>query len=133
VAGGEGGNAPTNQTAPQCRGSSDSRDAFSWSNAGASALAALRQPPPPTNNAAAAPPPCGPTPQIYYLPAPAAAALLGGVAAAAAPGSRLAFDFLALDVLEGRRKAPAYKARGVEGFYGELLGSVERLLLCFAG
>jgi hypothetical protein len=40
------------------------------------------------------------------------ARLLGGIVAAAAPGSRVAFDFLSADVLEGRRQAPAYKVRG---------------------
>ncbi|KAI8474183.1 MAG: S-adenosyl-L-methionine-dependent methyltransferase [Monoraphidium minutum] len=46
---------------------------------------------------------------IYYLPDSAVARLFGGVLARAAPGSRVAFDSLSRDVLEGARQAPAYK------------------------
>ncbi|KIY99348.1 hypothetical protein MNEG_8616 [Monoraphidium neglectum] len=46
---------------------------------------------------------------VYYLPGGSVARLLGGIAARAAPGSRVAFDFLSRDVLDGVRAAPAYK------------------------
>lgn len=46
---------------------------------------------------------------IYYLPEDSVARLFGGIASRAAPGSRVCFDFLSLDVLEGRRHVPAYK------------------------
>ncbi|GBF90902.1 hypothetical protein Rsub_03757 [Raphidocelis subcapitata] len=40
---------------------------------------------------------------LYYLPPRAVAGLLAGVRGIAAPGSRLAFDFMRLDCLSGRR------------------------------
>lgn len=46
---------------------------------------------------------------MYYLPQASVAQLLGGIAARAAPGSRVAFDFLSAEVLDGHKEVPAYK------------------------
>jgi methyltransferase (TIGR00027 family) len=49
---------------------------------------------------------------VYYLPPPALGALLDGVAAAGGPGSRIAFDFLPRELLDGRAPMPpGLKAR----------------------
>ncbi|KAG2426758.1 hypothetical protein HXX76_012815 [Chlamydomonas incerta] len=46
---------------------------------------------------------------IYYLPQAAAGGLLAALSGLAVPGSRVYFDFMSLDALEGRGKFPGFK------------------------
>ncbi len=68
---------------------------------------------------------------IYYLPAEAVSKLIASVAQLAAPGSRLLFDFLRQDALDGTAHFPGYdNCATVRAAYQRVQCGTKQLVQC---